>query len=97
MSDTIPHLPGVYRFMDDEGTILYVGKAKDLRNRLSNYFGDKKVIPYKSRVLTKNASYIEFTIVETEHDALLMENTFIKKFQPRYNVALKMGNPILTS
>ncbi|HMS67810.1 MAG TPA: excinuclease ABC subunit UvrC [Saprospiraceae bacterium] len=91
MSDTIPHLPGVYRFMDDEGTILYVGKAKDLRNRLSNYFGDKKVIPYKSRVLTKNASYIEFTIVETEHDALLMENTFIKKFQPRYNVSLKDG------
>ena len=91
LSDSIPHLPGVYRFLDEEGTILYVGKAKDLRNRLSNYFGDKKFIPYKSRVLTKNSSNIEFTIVDSEHDALLMENTFIKKFQPRYNVSLKDG------
>jgi excinuclease ABC subunit C len=82
LSDTIPHLPGVYKYLDHEGTILYVGKAKDLKNRLSNYFGDKKFIPYKSRVLTKNASTIEFTIVETEHDALLLENTLIKKFQP---------------
>lgn len=89
MLDTIPHLPGVYRYLDEEGKILYVGKAKDLRNRLSNYFGDKKFIPYKSRVLTKNASSIEFTIVDSEHDALLLENTFIKKFQPRYNVSLK--------
>ncbi len=91
MVDTIPHLPGVYRFLDEEDTILYVGKAKDLRNRLSNYFGDKKQIAFKTRVLTKNANRIEFTIVETEHDALLMENTFIKKFQPRYNVSLKDG------
>jgi excinuclease ABC subunit C len=89
MVDTIPHLPGVYRFLNDENIILYVGKAKDLRNRLSNYFGDKKYIPYKSKVLTKNATRIEFTIVDSEHDALLMENTFIKKFQPRYNVSLK--------
>ncbi|MBK9689711.1 MAG: excinuclease ABC subunit UvrC [Saprospiraceae bacterium] len=87
------HTPssGVYRFLDEEDTILYVGKAKDLRNRLSNYFGDKKQIAFKTRVLTKNANRIEFTIVETEHDALLMENTFIKKFQPRYNVSLKDG------
>ncbi|MBP9193458.1 MAG: excinuclease ABC subunit UvrC [Saprospiraceae bacterium] len=91
MVDTIPHLPGVYRFLDEEGIILYVGKAKDLRNRLSNYFGDKKQIAFKTRVLTKNANRVEFTIVETEHDALLMENTFIKKFQPRYNVSLKDG------
>lgn len=91
MVDSIPHLPGVYRFLDEEDTILYVGKAKDLRNRLSNYFGDKKQIAFKTRVLTKNASRIEFTIVETEHDALLMENTFIKKYQPRYNVSLKDG------
>ncbi|HMP29775.1 MAG TPA: excinuclease ABC subunit UvrC, partial [Saprospiraceae bacterium] len=87
--ESIPLLPGVYRFLDSEGKILYVGKAKNLRSRLSNYFGDKKFIPYKSRVLTKNASSIEFTIVETEHDALLLENTLIKKFQPRYNVSLK--------
>jgi excinuclease ABC subunit C len=87
--DSIPQLPGVYRFLDSESKILYVGKAKNIRSRLSNYFGDKKFIPYKSRVLTKNASNIEFTIVETEHDALLLENTLIKKFQPRYNVSLK--------
>jgi excinuclease ABC subunit C len=91
MVDTIPHLPGVYRYIDEDGTILYVGKAKDLRNRLSNYFGENKNISYKTRVLTKNAHHIEFTIVETEHDALLMESTFIKKFQPRYNVSLKDG------
>ncbi len=91
MVDTIPHLPGVYRYVDAEGTILYVGKAKDLRNRLSNYFGENKNISHKTRVLTKHAHHIEFTIVETEHDALLMESTFIKKFQPRYNVSLKDG------
>lgn len=91
MVDTIPHLPGVYRYIDADGTILYVGKAKDLRNRLSNYFGENKNISYKTRVLTKHAHHIEFTIVETEHDALLMESTFIKKFQPRYNVSLKDG------
>jgi excinuclease ABC subunit C len=89
MYDSIPLLPGVYRFLDETGHILYVGKAKNLRSRLSNYFGDKKFIPYKSRVLTKNAGSIEFTILETEHDALLLENTLIKKFQPRYNVSLK--------
>lgn len=91
MYDTIPHNPGVYRFIDNEGTILYVGKAKNLRKRLSNYFGDKKNIRYKTKVLTKNADRIEFTIVESEHDALLLENTLIKKFQPRYNVSLKDG------
>jgi excinuclease ABC subunit C len=91
LAETIPHLPGVYRFLDEDGTILYVGKAKDLRNRLGNYFGDKKQLAYKTRVLTKNAYTIEFTIVDSEHDALLLENTFIKKFQPRYNVNLKDG------
>lgn len=91
MRDTIPKLPGVYRYLNGEGTILYVGKAKDLRNRLSSYFGKNKQISNKTRVLTKNATNIEFTIVDTEHDALLLENTFIKKFQPRYNVMLKDG------
>lgn len=89
--DTIPHLPGVYRYIDENDVILYVGKAKDLRNRLSNYFGDKKNLTYKTRVLTKHAIKIEFTIVESEHDALLLENSLIKKHQPRYNVSLKDG------
>ncbi len=91
IADTIPKLPGVYRFIDSEGKILYVGKAKKLRNRLASYFGDKKHQYYKTRVMVKNAERIEFTIVETESDALLLENTLIKKFQPRYNVNLKDG------
>ena len=88
-SATIPSDPGVYRFLGEEDVILYVGKAKNLFNRLSNYFGEKANLPVKTRVLTKNALRIEFTIVETEQDALLLENTLIKRYQPRYNVMLK--------
>ncbi len=88
-STTIPSDPGVYRFMDEEGVILYVGKAKNLYNRLSSYFGEKKHQTAKTKVLVRNAHHIEFTIVETEQDALLLENTLIKKHQPRYNVMLK--------
>lgn len=91
ISDTIPHEPGVYRFLAQDGTILYVGKAKSLKNRLKSYFGDKKHLQYKTVLLTRNAHHIEFTVVETEHDALLLENSLIKKFQPRYNVMLKDG------
>lgn len=87
----IPIEPGVYRFMDEKGVILYVGKAKNLKNRLSSYFGDKKHQQYKTVLLTRNASNIEYTVVESEHDALLLENSLIKKFQPRYNVMLKDG------
>ena len=91
IADNIPHQPGVYRYLDAEGTILYVGKAKSLKNRLHSYFGDKKHTQYKTVLLTRNASRIEYTVVETEHDALLLENSLIKKFQPRYNVMLKDG------
>jgi len=91
IADNIPHEPGVYRFLDDEGTILYVGKAKSLKNRLTSYFGDKKHTQYKTVLLTRNSAKIEYTVVETEHDALLLENSLIKKFQPRYNVMLKDG------
>ena len=86
---SIPTAPGIYKYMDAEGRILYVGKAKNLRNRLSSYFGDKKYQLAKTKVLVRNADHIEFTIVETEHDALLLENSLIKKHQPRYNVMLK--------
>jgi excinuclease ABC subunit C len=86
---SIPTDPGIYKYIDAEGTILYVGKAKNLRNRLSSYFGDKKHQLAKTKVLVRHAHHIEFTIVETETDALLLENTLIKKHQPRYNVMLK--------
>lgn len=89
ISDTIPKDPGVYRFIDANDTIIYVGKAKRLRNRVASYFGDKKNQAYKTRTMVKNAQRLEFTVVETEADALLLENTLIKKFQPRYNVMLK--------
>lgn len=89
--ESIPKEPGVYRFLDEKDTILYVGKAKNLRNRLSSYFGDKKQDRYKTVALVRNASRIEYTVVDTEHDALLLENTLIKKYQPRYNVSLKDG------
>lgn len=87
----LPKEPGVYRFYDKSDTVLYVGKAKNLKNRLSSYFGNKKHQSHKTKVLVKNADYIDYTVVETEQDALLLECTLIKKFQPRYNVMLKDG------
>ena len=89
IADTVPRQPGVYKFMDEAGEILYVGKAKNLRNRVASYFGRRKDRAYKTRVMVKNADHLEFTIVETEADALLLENTLIKKYQPRYNVMLR--------
>lgn len=91
VSSTLPHQPGVYRFRDKDEHILYVGKAKNLKKRLASYFGEKKHQAYKTRVLVKNADHFDYTIVDTENDALLLENTLIKKFQPRYNVMLKDG------
>ncbi|MEI6412181.1 MAG: excinuclease ABC subunit UvrC [Bacteroidota bacterium] len=88
-SPTIPREPGIYKFIDPDGVILYVGKAKNLFNRLSSYFGEKKHQLAKTKVMVRHAHHIEFTIVETEYDALLLENSLIKKHQPRYNVMLK--------
>ncbi len=91
VAPTLPKDPGVYRFLGKDDTILYVGKAKNLKNRLSSYFGNKKHQHNKTKALVKNADRFEYTIVETEQDALLLECTLIKKFQPRYNVMLKDG------
>ncbi len=91
IADTLPKQPGVYRFLDENGVILYVGKAKQLKNRLASYFGERRDRAHKTRVMVKHAERIIFTIVETEADALLLENTLIKKYQPRYNVMLKDG------
>lgn len=87
----IPKEPGVYRFMDGEGTIIYVGKAKNLKNRLSSYFQDKNNQAYKTITMVRHAAHVEFTVVPSENDALLLENNLIKEYQPRYNVRLKDG------
>ncbi len=91
LSPTFPKQPGIYKFIDAKDVVLYVGKAKNLKKRLASYFGNKKNQLKKVRVLVKNAVRIEYTIVETEQDALLLEATLIKKYQPRYNVQLKDG------
>jgi excinuclease ABC subunit C len=91
LADHIPREPGIYRFIDENDTIIYVGKAKNLKNRLASYFGDKKHHAFKTKTLVRNAVKFDYTLVDTEQDALLLENTLIKKLQPRYNVMLKDG------
>lgn len=85
---SLPESPGVYRYYDGEGKILYVGKAKNLKKRVSSYF-NKEPESGKLRVLVKKISDIKFIVTETELDALLLENNLIKKLQPRYNIMLK--------
>jgi excinuclease ABC subunit C len=85
----IPHKPGVYQYWDSEKVLIYIGKAKDLRNRVGSYFNKDTQINAKTRVLVSKIRNITFTIVDTEVDAWLLENSMIKKHQPRYNVMLK--------
>ena len=85
---TIPNEPGVYQFFDSEDQILYVGKAKNLKKRVSSYF-NKNYDTGKTRVLVKKIQTIKHIVVPTESDALLLENNLIKKHKPRYNVLLK--------
>jgi excinuclease ABC subunit C len=86
----IPHKPGVYQYFDEEDLLIYIGKAKDLRNRVGSYFNqDKHQINGKTKVLVSKIRRISFTIVDTEIDAWLLENSLIKKHQPRYNIMLK--------
>ncbi len=85
----LPHLPGVYRFLNSEGTVIYVGKAKDLRKRVAQYFTARSNGSGKTRILVSKIADIRHTIVPSEADALLLENNLIKELQPRYNVLLK--------
>ena len=85
----IPHEPGVYRYFDASGEVIYVGKAKDLRNRVSSYFVKSNQHDRKTQKLVSQIRKIEFTIVHTEFDALLLENQLIKRYQPRYNILLR--------
>ena len=85
----LPLLPGVYRFLDKNGTVIYVGKAKSLRRRVSSYFVDSRDHSIKVRVMVRRIVDIKHIVVDSESDALLLENSLIKSLQPRYNVLLK--------
>ena len=85
----LPHSPGVYRFLDSGGTVIYVGKAKDLHRRVSQYFGPPESLDRKTRVMVGKIVDMMFAVVDSEQDALLLENNLIKKLQPRYNILLK--------
>ena len=86
----MPEKPGSYQYYDAEGTIIYVGKAKNLKSRVSSYF-HAEVDRFKTKVLVSKIWDISYTVVNTEEDALLLENSLIKKYNPRYNVLLKDG------
>lgn len=86
----MPEKPGSYQYYDADGTIIYVGKAKNLKNRVSSYF-HSEVDRFKTKVLVSKICDISYTVVNTEEDALLLENALIKKYNPRYNVLLKDG------
>lgn len=87
---SLPHKPGTYQYYDENHTIIYVGKAKDLKNRVSSYF-HKEVDRFKTKVLVSKIWDISYSVVNSEEDALLIENELIKQYQPKYNVLLKDG------
>ena len=84
---TIPNKPGVYRYYDKDGELIYVGKAKNLKRRVSSYFNKEQT--GKTRVLVSRIADIKFIVVESESEALLLENNLIKQYKPRYNIMLK--------
>ena len=85
---SIPGFPGIYKYYDENGSLLYVGKAKNIRKRVGSYF-DKTLTSYKTHELVNRIRKIEFTIVNSEQDAFLLENSLIKQYQPIFNINLK--------
>ena len=85
----LPDLPGVYKYFNADGILIYVGKAKSLKKRVSSYFLKNAGLNHKTRRMVREVRKIEFTLVNSEFDALLLENNLIKKTQPRYNILLK--------
>ncbi|MEY4897539.1 MAG: hypothetical protein RL525_932 [Bacteroidota bacterium] len=86
---SLPDSPGVYKYFDAEDVIIYVGKAKNLKKRVTSYFTKQQHENRKTAILVSKIQYFEYTVVDTEMDALLLENSLIKEFQPRYNISLK--------
>ena len=87
--DLLPHSPGVYRYYDSEGNVIYVGKAKDLFKRVHQYFVPPERLNTKTRVLVSKIADVQYSVVDTEADALLLENNLIKQYKPKYNILLK--------
>lgn len=85
----MPQSPGVYKYYDTDGNLLYIGKARNLKKRVASYFVNKADHSHRIRLMVSKIRKIEYTVVNTEYDALLLENNLIKKYQPRYNVSLK--------
>ena len=86
--NTLPNQPGIYKYFDENNHLIYVGKAKNIRKRVSSYF-TKTFTGYKTHELVKRIEHIEFTIVNSEKDAFLLENALIKEHQPKFNINLK--------
>jgi len=87
--ELLPHKPGVYRYYDDKGNVIYVGKAKDLFKRVHQYFVDPERLSAKTRILVSKIADLQYSVVDSESDALLLENNLIKQYKPRYNILLK--------
>lgn len=85
----LPHSPGVYRYYNAEGVVIYVGKAKDLNKRVAQYFVDPSRLNTKTRILVSRIVDVQYSVVDTEADALLLENNLIKQYKPKYNILLK--------
>ena len=86
---SLPDQPGVYQFYDKNGILLYIGKAKNLKKRVSSYFSRNRYDSFKLKILVDRIADLKYIVVESESDALLLENNLIKKHQPRYNILLK--------